>query len=158
MTRDLGQVSVGLCSRAFSCIVKALAVNNTCSNGSTDALPWVCSCSALEVYNDTCIDLLAPSANTILSSRDDPTWLEVRLAMLIFIISETFCTATCCAQKMEHARSSRCVCVGARRSKSDRIRQLNICRTCVYCARVSVYTHTHDNRPQVMKATKKPSN
>ena len=59
----------GLCSRAFASITAALA-------GPQGCVPWVCRCSAVEVYNDTSIDLLAAPAKAMLSLRDLPSELE----------------------------------------------------------------------------------
>ena len=58
----------GLCSRAFSKIASALA----------DKQGWVFRACAIEVYNDTCIDLLAgKAAGAFLSLRDEPTFMQV---------------------------------------------------------------------------------
>jgi hypothetical protein len=69
----------GLCSRAFSYIVAALEGAGT--KPVAPASAWICRCSAVEVYNDTCIDLLAPKhESALLNTREDPTLLEVSSA------------------------------------------------------------------------------
>jgi hypothetical protein len=65
----------GLCSRAFSELAREL--------GATEpACPWVCRCSAVEIYNDQCIDLLVPAAKSLLTFRDSPTLLQVNCEAL----------------------------------------------------------------------------
>lgn len=61
----------GLCERAFEKVTSALA-----SGWGADG--WVCRCSAIEVYNDACIDLLAgKAAGACLSLRAEPTCVQV---------------------------------------------------------------------------------
>jgi hypothetical protein len=68
-----------VCSRAFSYIVAALEGAGTKTVAPASA--WICRCSAVEVYNDTCIDLLAPKHDrALLNTREDPTLIEVSSA------------------------------------------------------------------------------
>ena len=60
----------GLCSRVFSELARALEAKEA-------AWPWVCRCSAVEIYNDQCIDLLVPAAKSLLAFRDSPNLLQV---------------------------------------------------------------------------------
>lgn len=57
----------GLCSRAFAKVATALKCAGTQG--------WVCRCSAMEVYNDAAIDLIA--GKCCASIRDEPAFMEV---------------------------------------------------------------------------------
>ena len=82
----------GLCSRAFASITAALA-------GPQGCVPWVCRCSAVEVYNDTSIDLLAAPAKAMLSLRDLPSELEAA--------SSGLCVCVCvCLQRRLRRRKA----------------------------------------------------